>query len=167
MKVAVALEMLKAAYLASPDAAVGAYIIDSGGFEALLPTLEAAVADTLRAGGVDGPSRHAMLGALRGLNRTSFRRVLKGLFDAIGFRPPRREIDLFIACRNSLVHQGRFYCETATPEDRRRCEPLATWADEYLFLVNVLDRVFLRLLGYGGPYIDWRAAGNPTRREHV
>jgi hypothetical protein len=30
--------------------------------------------------------------------------------------------------------------------------------DEYYFLVNFLDKIFLKLLGYTGPYNSWRRA---------
>jgi len=46
--------------------------------------------------------------------------------------------------------------ETASQEDRRRCPPKGSPYEEYEFLVSVLDRVFLRLLGFSGSYTDWR-----------
>ncbi len=92
---------------------------------------------------------------LAALNRTSFKQIMTKLFRYIGF-DPGREITPFVQCRNSLVHRGHFYATTATEAQRRACPPLATLQEEYLFLVSFLDRVFLKLLGYSGEYIDYR-----------
>jgi hypothetical protein len=97
----------------------------------------------------------------------SFKSLIENLCNSINLSVSQKEIDLFVKCRNSLIHEGEFYCKTATPEQRKRCKPLNTQTEEYLFLVNFLDRVFLKLLGYSGPYIDWRVPGSPTRREQV
>ena len=102
-----------------------------------------------------------------GIKSGSFKSVIEDLCDYIKFSASKQEIDLFVACRNSLIHEGKFYCETATPKQRNDCTPLNTQTEEYMFLVNFLDRVFLKLLGYSGPYIDWRVPGSPTRREQV
>jgi hypothetical protein len=97
----------------------------------------------------------------------SFRSIIENLCNFINLQIDPQEINLFVACRNSLIHEGKFYCETATPKKRNRCKPLNTKPEEYLFLVNFLDKVFLKLSGYSGPYIDWRIPGNPIHRDQV
>jgi hypothetical protein len=52
--------------------------------------------------------------------------------------------------RDSLVHQGRFYCETATVNQILKCPPLKSPEEDYAFVSNFLNRVFLALLGYKG-----------------
>jgi hypothetical protein len=96
-----------------------------------------------------------------------FKSIIENLCNSINLRIDQQEIDLFVECRNSLIHEGEFYCETATPKKRNRFKPLNTKTEEYLFLVNFLDKVFLKLLGYSGPYIDWRIPGNPIHRDQV
>ena len=97
----------------------------------------------------------------------SFRSIIENLCNLISLQIDSQEMNLFVECRNSLIHEGEFYCETATPKKRNRCNPLNTRFEEYLFLVNFLDKVFLKLLGYGGPYIDWRGPGRPTHRDQI
>lgn len=91
-----------------------------------------------------------------GLNRTSFRQVVRALLSLIALNVPTAEQGLFIACRNSLVHVGRFYCDSATGEQRARVRPLDTPFEEYCFMISFLDRIFLRIFGYSGKYLDWR-----------
>jgi len=69
---------------------------------------------------------------------------------------------LLVQSRNSLIHRGGFYCELADEDERKRCTPLPTVKDEYCFLLNFLDKVFLKLLGYSGPYINWRSPEAPV-----
>jgi hypothetical protein len=96
-----------------------------------------------------------------------FGSIIENLCKFINLQIDPQEINLFVECRNSLIHEGKFYCETATPKKRDRCKPLNTKDEEYLFLVNFLDKLFLKLLGYSGPYIDWRIPNNPIHRDQV
>jgi hypothetical protein len=97
----------------------------------------------------------------------AFKPLIENLCNSINLSVSKQEIDLFVKCRNSLIHEGEFFCITAKPKQRKRFKALGTQTEEYLFLVNFLDRVFLKLLGYSGPYIDWSNPGNPIRCEHV
>jgi hypothetical protein len=85
----------------------------------------------------------------------------------IGLTISSKDLNLFIYCRNSLVHTGRFYYETATLEESKECKPLPSKTHEFLFLVHTLDKIFLKLLGYDGPYIDWGSPGNPVPRQKL
>ncbi|MGH7794487.1 MAG: hypothetical protein ACREQ2_06280, partial [Candidatus Binatia bacterium] len=97
---------------------------------------------------------------IRALNRRSFRYFLRTLCETLDLNVSAEDLDLFVNCRNELVHKGRFYCSTVTTETESKVK-------EYGFLVNFLDRVFLKLVGYSGPYINRRNLGNPTRVDRV
>lgn len=90
------------------------------------------------------------------LKRRSFRDMVKEIIspDHISLPLSDDELELFVRSRNSLVHKGDFYCNTANNRDRVTCPPQQTPADEYFFLTNILDRMFLKILGYRGIYID-------------
>lgn len=167
VKLAVALELLKAVYLDLPTASVGEFCIDEDTFDATLPALRKAVKGPLVAAEIPNTGRQNVYSMMRGLNRTTFADVLGGLFDEIGFYPEKAEIDRFITCRDRLVHRGRFYSQVATAEEREKVPVFARTIDEYAFMVNFLDRVYLRLLGYDGPYVDHSVPDNPTRKASV
>jgi len=97
----------------------------------------------------------------------SFKSLIENLCNSINLNVSKHEIDLFVKSRNSLIHGGEFFCIVATPKQREKFKVPSAHTEEYLFLVNFLDRVFLKLLGYNGPYIDWSVPGNPTRKEQV
>ena len=99
-----------------------------------------------------------------GLNRQPFSRTLREMCSHVGLDVTSEEVWLLVRSRNSLVHCGRFYCETATPEDGRRCPPMGRAWGEYCFLIDFFERFFLRLLGHEGSYIDWQ--GNAKRVIH-
>lgn len=155
-KLAVALEKLKAVFLAQPGASAREFVIDEAEFAKLMPKLKEAVSDALKEAGVPSSARGEMYGKLRGFNRRSFADLLGDFFNSIGLRPSGREVQLFIQCRNKLVHAGEFYCVAATVEERTRCEPLPSAREEYYFMLNFLDQIFLRMLGYSGRYVDYR-----------
>ena len=167
VKLAIALEMLKAVYLDLPTADVSEFCIERATFESLYPALKSAVKGPLVAARIDGDARDNVYSIMRGSNRTTFRRVLAGLFEEIDFHPEKAEIDTFITCRDRLVHRGRFYSQVATEEECKKMKPFPRVIDEYAFMVNFLDRIFLRLLGYDGPYMDHRIPDNPIRKASV
>lgn len=157
-KMAVALEMLKSAFLKRPGPRRAEYVLSQEAFASLLPSLESAVDATLKRAGIAEDARKAMggRGKLRALNRCSFRSVLAKLFRDVDFDPPTIDVRLFLASRNKLVHEGCFYTDCAEVEERAELEPLADGTTEFLFLVSFLDRLFLRILNYRGRYRDFR-----------
>ena len=169
IKLAVAMEILRSVFLELPDAPMTGYIIEEEKFKKLSPHLCAAIDEFLKTEIIDRDSRKAMCNDKKvlELNRRSFANFLKKLCRHIDLRISEDDIKLFVQCRNKLVHDGRFYCAIATPEEQNQCKPLPSKWHEYCFLINFLDRVFLKLLGYSGPYIDWSNPGNPIRCEHV
>lgn len=162
VELAVAMEMLKEAFLK-----VSGYqtlVRPESEFTALAPHLKAAIKDVLTAHDWTGSERATMYGNLAGLNRVSFRDIVTSMCKHLELELPGSDISLFVKCRNSLVHQGRFYCKSATTMERQAVLPHVTPAEEYLWLVHVMDRLFLRLVGYRGPYIDWSDIDNPVRK---
>jgi len=169
VKLVVAMEMLRAVVLELPCAFVKEYVITDQKFKELVSTLCRAVDDVLKKENIDKDSRRAICNDKKvlELNRRSFAHFLRKLCRHVGLEVKENEIRQFVEFRNKLVHRGRFYCAIATPDEQNQCEPLPSKWHEYCFLVNFLDRVFLKLLGYRGPYIDWKIPGSPTRREQV
>ena len=163
-KLVVVMEMLKELFLATPDVDVKETIIDGEIFERILPKIQDAIKEALKDDvDIERDKKHSLYqaGKLYALNRTSFRSMIKKFCSYIGLSIRKVDIELFVACRNSLVHQGRFYCSTATDEERQRCPPLPDQISEYLFLLHFLDKVLLKLVGYSGSYVDWSEFSNP------
>jgi hypothetical protein len=169
IKTAVAMEILRSVFLELPDAPMKGYIIEEEEFKKLSPHLCTAIDEFLKTEIIDRDSRKAMCNDKKvlELNRRSFAYFLKKLCRHIDLRIGEDDIKLFVQCRNKLVHDGRFYCAIATADEKNECNPLPSKWHEYCFLINFLDKVFLKLLGYSGPYIDWRVPGSPTRQEQV
>lgn len=95
--------------------------------------------------------------------RRKFADILDDIFKRIHLQLDPEDRRHFIECRNSLIHQGRFYCETTNQETSNK-EPLI---QEHYFLVNILDKVFLKLLGYHGSYWDRSVPRQPIYKLHV
>jgi len=175
IKLAVIMEVLKDVFIKLPKEVLDIpshiwsyeYILKNASFESLMLKLKQAICYVLTAEKIGVDDQKAICGKIGELNRRSFRYVLKAFLQHIGLKISSKDLNLFIYCRNSLVHTGRFYHETATPEERKECKPLASKTHEFLFLVHTLDKIFLKLLGYDGPYIDWSSPGNPTPRQRL
>lgn len=90
------------------------------------------------------------------LKRRSFRDMVRKIISPghISLSLSDDELELFVRCRNALVHKGDFYCNTADDRDRETCPAKQAASDEYFFLVSVLDRMFLKILEYRGMYRD-------------
>lgn len=93
---------------------------------------------------------------LKSLNRKSFGNLIKKMFEQIGLKYNYKEIKLFKSSRNKLVHQGCF-CSQIDSEKSIFSSPYA----EYLFMINMLDKIFLKLIGFKGKYIDRSNPNNP------
>jgi len=75
------------------------------------------------------------------LNRPPLRITLQEFCHSLGLKVRSQEIDEVVHTRNSLVHRAQF-------------KDASTGAREYLKLVNTIDRLLLKILGYKGYYID-------------
>ncbi len=94
-----------------------------------------------------------------GLNRRPFRHFIQQLCNHIKVSFDIRQ---FVKSRNQLVHNGRFYCDSIA-ETGKPAKSTDKWK-EYTFLINCMDRVFLRLLDYQGFYINCH---NRFKREQL
>jgi hypothetical protein len=97
--------------------------------------------------------------------RVDLKAALASLSRRLGLRAKGRVLDALEASRNHLIHQGYFYCQTA-PEPRKYAGLSSPW-QEYTFLIHFIDVLFLKLLGYDGPYLGWRGSGGPVLRPTV
>lgn len=162
IKLAVVMEMLKVVFLNVPGIVQGGdLILTKQTFHVFQSLIENPLRYALSIIGVDESDQDEIWNKTEELNRKSFKPILKSIFKYIGLDIPKGDLDLFVACRNSLVHTGRFFSETARQKDLKRYKVSFDniGRDEYYFLVNVLDKVFLRLLGYSGRYIERRMQG--------
>jgi hypothetical protein len=157
VKLAIALETLKSVLLGQPDISFSRFVIPERTFAQMRSKFQDALSPILKEQEIEREARASIYGNLLELNHTSFGRLIEQLCAYIDLIVEPADIKLFVACRNKLVHEGRFYCTAATRREIESCQPLASPLLEYMFLVNFLDRIFLKLLGYGGPYIRWRS----------
>lgn len=161
VKMAVAIEALKQTFLDIPGNQSYELVLPEADYASLIEDIQKEVCRVLTDHGIKKKMAKACAteGNIIGLNRRPFRYVLLKLCKSLNLNLSP-DTDLFIACRNSLVHQGRFYSKSATPTERARLAPLPTPRDEYFLLVHVMDRIYLKLIGYSGPYTNWRKPGN-------
>jgi hypothetical protein len=158
-KLAIALEKLKALYVSRKTTKAKEFTIDESIFKKIVPDIQKEINNVLTAAGIDKDSRKAIASESKiiSLNRKSFAYIVRKLCKDIGLKVKESHITLFIQCRNKLVHVGDFYCNTATRKEKDDCKPLASPKEEYYFMVNFIDRIFLKLFGYDGNYINWHS----------
>jgi hypothetical protein len=159
-KIALTIEFLKNEFLVSKGKD-SEYVSPSYDFKNMTPTLSAAMITALKLQGVVEPEIFRSIAnekKIEGLNRRSFGNILREIIKEFHVNVSSKEITLFIRCRDSLVHRGNFYCKTCQPEEMQECEPLPSYMFEYFFMVNILDRIFLSILGLDDKQIriDWR-----------
>ncbi len=160
------MEMLKDVYLNSPDTTAKEFILDKATFRELQRTITDQV-KRLGNYGVSEADIELICNNMSGLNRTSFKRILQSLLGWIDHHVEEPELNLFVRCRNSLVHRGNFYAASDAEQclfyfdkvqvkdiqaSTRRDASLA----HYDFITSFVDRVFLKLFRYSGPYLDAR-----------
>jgi hypothetical protein len=165
IKLAVTLEMLKTVYLEQPENPTKEFVANEDKFNPLIPSIQASVDEVLKKQAIDKCLRSAICAERKilGLNRRSFRHVLEKLCKEIGLDVPSDQMERFVECRNSLIHRGRFHCTTTTPPDNS----FEGMLNEFGFMLNLVDRIFLKLLGYGGRYRDWTFPMNTVLRNQV
>jgi hypothetical protein len=166
VKLAIALETLKSILLDLPDIGVSRFVMPKPEFDRLWPKCQKALSQTLEQQGIEQAMRARLYENRQALNNTPFKQLIERLCVYLKLAVAQDDIRLFVTCRNKLVHEGRFYCRAATAEERAKCPPLASPVLEYMFLVNFLDRIFLKLLGYDGPYIECRSIP-AVRRDRI
>lgn len=162
-KIAFVIEFLKNEYL-KMKGENSEYICIPQDFNKFVPLISTAIVDTLKSGRMTDQNKIKTISGknrIEGLNRRSFRNILNMLIKELGVDISQDEVTLFITSRDSLIHRGNFYCNTCKPDERLTCKPLPSIRFEYFFMVNILDRIFLRIIGLDDKMIkvDWR---NPS-----
>jgi hypothetical protein len=169
-KLAVTLEKLKAVYVTHPASKAKEFTVDEALFQELSSEIQKEIIKILNTAKIDRDSQKAIASKdkILSLNRKSFAYIIRKLCKEIGLKVIEDDISLFIRCRNKLVHVGDFYCNIATRKEKARCKPLPSPREEYYFMINFLDRFYLKLLGYDGIYINWYShMTNKPAREGV
>jgi len=156
VKLAVTLEMLKATLLELPEYQLKEYIIDKEYFKnQIAPKLCDKVREVLNDTADDiNTDKNAIAewdceNYINCINRVSFSRILKQICKSI-YPKLNKDVNKFVKSRNSLVHNARFYCEMLNP----KCDKEEK-VEEYFFIINFINILFLRLLGYAGDYVDY------------
>ena len=163
LNVVVVFEMLKNYAIKNPDMRINEYIVSNVAFEKLEENLKIIVSKSE----LCAQQRGQIYQNLNGVNRTSFRNILSQFCEQIQLEIKAEDFRSLMASRNKLVHEGRFYFDCATLEERERFNPYPSRAAEYFFLVNFLDKAFLRLFDYRGPYINCRCPENITQKDRI
>ena len=70
-------------------------------------------------------------------------------------------LDFYIV--SNVVLHAPSIAKLLDEEARRAQAPLASPVHEYFWLLHVMDRLFLRVVG--GSYIDWSHPAKPVRRD--
>ncbi len=159
-KLAIAMERLKSVYLdaqtsieiVSNDNSVSEYIIDYNSFKQYRKEIEELLKSSLDEKQIEPSKRGKIYKNISCINRTSFEDILRSLWKNISLNLDDTSISLFVNSRNSLVHRGKFSCQIIKEKDGTFSnEPIK----EYLFLVNILDKTILKILGYNGSYYNY------------
>jgi hypothetical protein len=108
-------------------------------------------------------SRLDLINNLSAINRTPFRRLIVKLCEKTKLDVDEYDIKLFVASRNALIHTGEYYCLTEDEDEKRHLPPLNTRHEEYFFILNFIDKIFLKLFGYSGEYNNMRKWGSSLR----
>lgn len=88
------------------------------------------------------------------LSGENVRRVYQAYCAQSGLTIPADELDLFVRCHDALVETGHLFRKAPGAQEYHTLYH-PTPADAYLFLIHILDRVYLSILGYRGKYLAW------------
>lgn len=100
-------------------------------------------------------------------HRPPFKAIIKETCENVELPVNDITLSLLTASRNHLIHEGKFYTESASERERRRLPPLESDFAELLFIQNFLDRMMLRLFGYHGNYISCRDPENLEKNDTI
>jgi len=87
------------------------------------------------------------------LNRRSFRSRLMEVMGIVSANFLTGDLRRFVEYRNCLIHEGDFYCNLPHRQ-KGHLPPLSSAVQEYRFMVNFMDKLFLKIVGYSGKYVD-------------
>jgi YD repeat-containing protein len=118
------------------------YVVPEKDFEDRETQLQDLLKEALREAfpGLSGNQVNDALVKVKELNRRSFRRVLKEMLRGLGVQYDKRADLQFIQLRHKVVHTGILG------------EHIQDWFRYYSALIELLDRIFLKILSYEGEY---------------
>jgi len=99
------------------------------------------------------------------LNKKPFKEILKRFLKNINFDVEKENdnIECFIKSRNALVHSGQFFYVI---NKKNTCQYKSPF-EEFTFIINFIDKVILKLIGYSGLYHNiYRTMQNDGWREY-
>lgn len=103
-----------------------------------------------------------ILDQISGLNYGNFKKILQSLCYYINLQIDDDDLQSVVDSRNRLIHEGNFLCESNNIKEKyRKIKDYPQFQDpehEYYFLMNFIDKCFLKLLGYKGLYYKWESA---------
>jgi hypothetical protein len=137
IRAVVVLEFLKSRYASGKNLE---FILHKNIFRKVTPSLKRAIEQQFKELSLPEDALQEMKPKVSELNRKSFRAILENMFEDLGILVSKEDLGRFIKIRNSLVHRASFLTKKS-------------W-QEYVFLINILDRIFLRILNYSGVYLD-------------
>lgn len=104
--------------------------------------------------------KEKMFAKISDINRISFKEILQSLCDDINLQVNQDYLQSVVDSRNKLIHEGKFLCKSSKIKDKYKdIEKYPQFQDpehEYFFLMNFIDKCFLKLLHYKGSYFNWR-----------
>lgn len=158
LKLVIAVEMLKAEFQSARDISpLGILEHDYGQLRnPIKEAVKKAISDK-----TTQTERSIIYSNLGGLNRKTFKQQLQELLDALGLDYCSNDLSRFVASRNKLVHEGRFYCEKASNQERTRIIPFKSPSMEWFWLLHFVDRIILKASGYKGPCLNWSTPEDP------
>lgn len=149
--IVITLEMLKDFALNHSKFGISAFILPDDTFSGIRKEMKKIIRSSVS----DKNKWSLLYDNLPALNRTSFRQILVLMCNKIGLKTDETEMRYLMKSRNSLVHTGRFFANSFSEEDlkERKC-PYHNQRQEHYFLINFLDKMFLKLMGYHGRYFN-------------
>ncbi|MGE0541318.1 MAG: hypothetical protein AB7R89_14180 [Dehalococcoidia bacterium] len=167
VKIAAVAEVLKENFHSSGILDINDHRMDPKVFKrAVSSKLKRVLIEIADAGDISQELRQEFTRKLGDINRQDFREVLAAICRFVRLDADS-DLQPFVWSRNRLIHTGRFISESTTEKDRRLATTMGwnTILEEYYFLVELLDRILLRLFDYEGEYVDistWPFMANKT-----
>jgi hypothetical protein len=158
LKLVIAVEMLKAEFQSARD--INPLGILEHDYDKLRKPIKMAVRSAI-SDNTTSAERKIIYSNLGGLNRKTFKQQLGELLAALGLDYCDDDLNRFVASRNKLVHEGRFYCEKASDQDKARILPFDSPSKEWFWLLHFCDRIILKASGYSGSYLNWSTPEDP------
>lgn len=152
LKLVIAVEMLKAEFQLDRD--ISPLGIPEIEYDHLRKLIKDAVRGAIK-NKTTSTQRSIIYSNLGGLNRTTFKDQLRELLAALDLDYCDDDLKRFVASRNMLVHEVRFYCEKASNQGKDSILPFDSPTKEWFWLLHFVDRIILKASGYSGPYLNW------------